>query len=155
HRQLTALNLGWGLPVPQASREQPARQALAIQVTDGDPVEVRRQSVVLCRRQVADIPSYSNQLALAVNLNQFGVACHDKGRLSEAEQAYREALDMFWVKMRAYWPDFCDPVELFCCANLGIVLRQTGRYQEAEQILRKGISTYEALVIKYPFLGNQ
>jgi serine/threonine protein kinase/WD40 repeat protein/tetratricopeptide (TPR) repeat protein len=149
HRQLVALKLDWGLPVPQAAPEPPARPALGLQMVRGDTVEERRQAVALCRKLVADLPSWENQWALVINLNQFGVACDANDQLQEAEQAYREALDIVLARIGAQF--YVRPSDWpIICGNLGRVLQRRGRYQEAEQTFRKVISTVEALVIENP-----
>jgi tetratricopeptide (TPR) repeat protein len=105
--------------------------------------------VALCRKLVADLPSWENQCALVINLNQFGVACDANDQLQEAEQAYREALDIVLARIGAQF--YVRPSDWpIICGNLGRVLQRRGRYQEAEQTFRKVISTVEALVIENP-----
>ena len=103
---------------------------------------VAREVVEIARLRMknGNLPPGAAERELSVSLNDLGDAARVLGRLEEAEQAYREALELRRrvLAIRGETPEALRDVSL-SLGRVGDVARVLGRLEEAEQVYCEGL----------------
>lgn len=108
--------------------------------------EVLRHAISIARELAEEVPDkYVGDLA--TSLDGLGSVLSDQGRIEEAEQVMREALECLDRDPNRRNKSI-DAAILHL--NLGSVLRNQTRWDEAEEVYRRGIEIHEAFSSAYP-----
>jgi nephrocystin-3 len=87
--------------------------------------------------------------AVATTLNSLGNVLSELRRFEEAEEAYREALEIR-RRLAEKEPQVYEPDVAMTLNNLGLVLSDLRRLEEAEGAFREALGIYRRLADKEP-----